>query len=110
MLITPVASYNPLSAPLLLPLLEPELPPLELDELVPLLEPELPELPPLEPEPLTPLLELPPLELEPPAKPEPKPDGHWVAHAEHSFIVAADWQATDGAQAPASTPVGQAQA
>ena len=106
MLITPVASYNPLSVPPLLPLLEPELPPLEL---VPLLEPELPELPPLELEPLAPLLELPPLELELPAKPEPKPAGHWVAHAAHSFIVAADWQSADDAQAPASTPVGQAQ-
>jgi hypothetical protein len=105
MLTTPVASYNPLSVPPLLPLLEPELPPLELDELVPLLEPELPELPPLKLEPLAPLLELPP-----PGTTVLNPDGHWVAHAEHSFVVAADRQAADGAQAPASAPAGQAQA
>jgi hypothetical protein len=96
MLITPVASYNPLSVPLLLPLLEPELPPLELDEPVPLLEPELPELPPLE--------------LEPPETTVLNPDGHWVAQAEHSFVVAADRQAADGVQAAASVPVGQAHA
>jgi hypothetical protein len=84
-----------------LPLLELELlPPLELPE---------PELPPLALELSAPPLELPPSEPELDAKPEPKPVGHSVAHAEHSFAVAADRQAPDGMQAPASASLGHAQ-
>jgi len=50
-----------------------------------------------------------PPELELPApRPGPKPVGHRVAQAEHSFVATADKQGIDGVQAPASAPIGQA--